>query len=370
MTLYQNYTSEEFIQDERFRTWVLSPDEDTGQFWQNFLVEYPEKKSEVTQARSLLLAMQQVANNPSLEQGRRMWTIISDQVEHEQRTPRSVFRVVYPAFSRHWVSVAATLALVGSVWWFVLSRDVKPFPQTYEKQVAQVSEPLIQQSNQTNMTQRIALPDGSVVVLSPGGKLSYEKSFTGLRRNVYLSGKGYFEVVKDDSKPFLVFANNVVTQVVGTRFTVNSAQSTTGISVVVKSGKVKVFTLEQYQKPDSKKEGKEVVLTPNQQATYDPVHALLTKSIILKPELIRKPEKFPDFNFDNAPAQDVFTTLEQSYGVTIMYNRQIVEKCNLTAHLGNEPLFKKLDIICRTIDATYEVWGTKIIVTGKGCSAD
>ncbi|GAB4032053.1 FecR family protein [Spirosoma gilvum] len=370
MTTYLHYTPEEFSQDDRFRHWVLTSDEETGQFWQNFITIYPDKKSDVIRARALLLAMHSLGAEPSLEQGQRMKEAIFDQIEQDEQTNVSVFKTVYTNVSRYWISIAASVALVGMVWWYTSIRESKLLPPTYERQVAQVSEPLIEKVNPTRNTQRIQLPDGSVVQLSPNAKLSYEKAFTGRQRKVYLSGQGYFEVVKDDSKPFLVFANNIVTQVVGTRFTVNSSQSTIGISVTVKSGKVKVFTLEQYQKPETQKAEQTVVLTANQQATYDPAQAMLTKSIIARPEVIRKPAKFPDFNFNSAAIRDVFATLEQSYGVTILYNQQTVENCNLTAQLGDEPLFKKLDIICRTIDATYEVWGAKIVVTGKGCAAN
>ena len=112
-----------------------------------------------------------------------------------------------------------------------------------------------------------------------------------------------------------------------------------------------------------------LVLTPNQQATYDPVRNTLSRTITAKPEIIRSPEKYPDFNFKDTDIDEVFMTLESSYGVTIEYDQQTFVKCSLTAQLGSEPLFKKLDIICKTIDATYEVWGTKIVVTGKGCNA-
>ncbi|QDK79872.1 DUF4974 domain-containing protein [Spirosoma sp. KCTC 42546] len=370
MTTYLRYKPEDFIQDDHFRHWVLSPDDEMEQFWTNFLTIYPDKKTDVTRARALLLAMDSLGDEPSLVQGQRMKTVIFDHIEGTETATPSVFKSVYRNVSTYWVSIAATIALVGMVWWFIASRGSNGLPPTYEKQIAQVRVPLVEKANQTKTSQRILLPDGSSVLLSPNAKVSYEKDFSGQQRKVYLSGQGYFEVVKNDSKPFFVFANNVVTQVVGTRFTVNSAQSAIGISVIVKSGKVKVFTLEQYQKPETQKAGETILLTANQQATYDPAQALLTKSIVAKPEILQKPEKFPGFNFNGAAINDVFSTLEHSYGVTIAYNKQTVENCNLTAQLGDEPLFKKLDIICRTIDATYEVWGTKIVVTGKGCSPE
>jgi ferric-dicitrate binding protein FerR (iron transport regulator) len=366
---YQQYTSEEFIQDENFRGWVFDPSEEAGAFWENFLINYPEKRSEIIKARALLLAMKQFENNPSIEQGQRMWSNILDQVEDSSNTSKSVFQTVYRNFSRHWVSIAAMLVLVSSLGWFLWNRGEQTLPQSYEKQIAEAKVQLIESTNQTKETQKVVLPDGSEVELYPEARLSYEKDFSGTQRKVYLSGKGYFEVVKDVSKPFLVFSNNVVTQVVGTSFTINSPKNASGVSVIVKSGKVKVFTIEQLEKAASKTEEGLLVLTPNQQATYDPVRNSLTRTITAKPEIIRSPEKYPDFNFKDTDINEVFTTLESSYGVTIEYDQQTFVKCSLTAQLGSEPLFKKLDIICKTIDATYEVWGTKIVVTGKGCNA-
>lgn len=365
---YQQYTSEDFVQDEHFRDWVLEPSDEVGAFWDNFLVNYPEKHHEIIKARALLLAMKQFENNPSIEQGQRMWSNILSQVEDTPRASKSVFHTVYRNVSRHWVSIAAMLTLVSTVGWLLLNRDNQPLPRSYDKQIAQAKVQLIESLNPTKEVKQIVLPDGSVVRLYPEARLSYEKDFSGTQRKVYLSGKGYFEVVKDDSKPFLVFANNVVTQVVGTRFTVDSPQNESGVNVVVQSGKVKVFTIEHLEKAASKSEEGLLVLTPNQQATYDPARNMLTRSIIAKPEIIRSPEKYPDFNFKSTTIDEVFATLESSYGVSIQYDQQTFAKCNLTAELGSEPLFKKLDIICQTIDATYEVWGTKIVVTGKGCN--
>lgn len=40
----------------------------------------------------------------------------------------------------------------------------------------------------------------------------------------------------------------------------------------------------------------------------------------------------------------------------------------VTALLGDLPLFRKLDIVCQTIGATYEVFGTEIVISGGTCN--
>lgn len=368
MVSYKNYTAEDLLQDDMFRRWVLSPGEETGQLWEGFLLNYPEKQSDVTRARAMLLAMHGLEQDPDAEKGRQMWSGILERIDDDQQAERPLSRSLFVDFRRYWGYAAAVIVLGFCIWWLASIREIGRVPRTYAKQVARETDQLIEYFNQTGRAARLVLPDGSVVVLGKGAKVSYEKGFAGNERKVYLSGQGYFEVVKDPGKPFFVFADNIVTQVVGTRFTVNNPAQTADISVAVKSGKVKVFTIENYQNSKADQGQKALLLTANEQATFRIDKGVLTKGIAAKPEVIKAPEKFPNFNFEKTSIEDVFMTLGDSYGVLIEYDPKMIANCNLTAELGNEPLFKKMDIICRTIDATYEVWGTKIVVTAKGCS--
>ncbi len=296
-----------------------------------------------------------------------MWEGILDRIDNGQMSRSTRVVALWTEFKRYGYYAAAALVLGVSVWWLVSIREAGRIPRTYEMQVSQQSTELIEYKNLTGKVERLTLPDGSVLLLSKGSKVSYEKSFSGADRKVYLSGEGDFQVVKNPGKPFLVFADNLVTQVVGTHFTVDNTQPTGDISVAVQSGKVKVFMIDAYHHAKAGKK-LEVLLTANQEAKFSASKWQLTKSISSKPAVIRASEKYPDFNFEKTAIVDVFTTLEDSYGVEIAYDHKMIADCNLTAELGDESLFKKLDIICRTIDATYEVFGTEIVVKAKGCS--
>ena len=81
---------------------------------------------------------------------------------------------------------------------------------------------MVEQTNNSNKPQIITLSDGSSVLLQPNSKLSYPKIFTGNERKVYLSGEGFFEISKNPKKPFFVYANEIVTKVVGTSFRVKA----------------------------------------------------------------------------------------------------------------------------------------------------
>ncbi len=67
-------------------------------------------------------------------------------------------------------------------------------------------------------------------------------SIVATNRDVYLSGEAFFEVTKNPDRPFRVFANEIVTKVLGTSFTVRSFENDTTIQVIVRTGKVTVYS--------------------------------------------------------------------------------------------------------------------------------
>jgi len=54
--------------------------------------------------------------------------------------------------------------------------------------------------------QSITLPDGSVVTLNAGAELKYPRGFTNEKRQVFLSGEAFFDIVKNPNKPFVIIA--------------------------------------------------------------------------------------------------------------------------------------------------------------------
>lgn len=68
----------------------------------------------------------------------------------------------------------------------------------------------------------IALPDGTKVMLNAGSRLSYTSEFNKRTRDVTLSGEGYFEVARDEDKPFNVNAGKCTVTVLGTKFDISA----------------------------------------------------------------------------------------------------------------------------------------------------
>ena len=78
-------------------------------------------------------------------------------------------------------------------------------------------------STKAGSRSKIQLPDGSSVWLNGGSKLLYDNLNFGKKiREVTLIGEGYFDVVKNSEKPFIIHANKVNIKVLGTAFNVKA----------------------------------------------------------------------------------------------------------------------------------------------------
>jgi transmembrane sensor len=84
----------------------------------------------------------------------------------------------------------------------------------------------------------LRLSDGTHVRLAPASRLSLSSDYASDRRDVYLDGEAYFDVVHDAGKPFTVFAGNASARDIGTTFAVRNYPEDGAVQVVVRSGEV------------------------------------------------------------------------------------------------------------------------------------
>lgn len=211
----------------------------------------------------------------------------------------------------------------------------------------------------------IPLPDGSLVKLSPASRLMVDKQFGKVYRKIWLEGEASFDVVRNPEHPFEVYAHNVVTKVLGTVFHVKAYEDDENVSVSVSSGKVTVQKAREKQEADEAIA--EMVLTPNQQAVISRKNDKIIKTLIDAPAILKQPDRYGHFTFNDTPITEVFAALEQAYGIPIAYDKEKLAKCNLTARMTEEDLFNKLDLICETIPVSYRVTDGQILVDGPGC---
>jgi len=85
---------------------------------------------------------------------------------------------------------------------------------------------------------QVVLPDGTVVWLNAGSKLTYSTDFNLENRLVRLEGEGYFQVAKNKEKPFVVDAFGFLLEGRETEFNVKAYRDEPTIEAILVEGKV------------------------------------------------------------------------------------------------------------------------------------
>jgi ferric-dicitrate binding protein FerR (iron transport regulator) len=370
MEKYKDFQAIDFVQDDYFLKWVKNTGEDESidEYWRDWLLRNPEKREIVEEAKRLILTVEKERQFIIPEQQQRLlWDRIDqsiDEIKTEELKEKKKRGPVWLS----WYSVAATIALVSIAFAYLFQIATKD--KTGDEDFTSLKTDLVQYRNDGQKANVLVLHDGSTVTLQPKSVLYYPESFSGDQREVHLSGEAFFNVVKDSQKPFFVKTNALTTQVLGTSFNVRAYKSEKNILVSVRSGKVSVFTNPEIKGTDKDHIASEgTVLLPNQQAIFERKEAHLFKSLVEEPVLLAPSVLKNDFQFTDAPIKEVFSLLEEAYGVDIVYEEETFSGCYLNASLSSvSSLYDKLRIICKAIKAEYQILDAHIIISGKGCS--
>ena len=200
---------------------------------------------------------------------------------------------------------------------------------------------------------KISLPDGSTAWLQPKTQLSYNQS-DRVYRQVNLRGEAFFEVKRDETRPFLIYSGKMTTKVLGTSFNVKAYPETEKFEVSVVTGKVSVMNESE----------KEVFVMPKQQVILETHSDILTINELPKDKTFYW--ELASLTFDDTSMQDVVENIEHNFNVKIHLNPKL-KNCRLSGNFDQEHLSTILEIICKSIDAEYVMDGQEIYLKGEGC---
>lgn len=291
---------------------------------------------------------------------------IWQRLEHNNSVPTPETRIVqhpasfWQASPLKWIAAILVLGLA-----FQLLFQTKQFRRLIGSSKAPVANGWTLRKNQTQQTQRFALPDGSRIVLHPGSSLHYATAFAGPKREVYLEGEAFFEVHKNPKRPFLVFTKQVVTTVLGTSFRVKAYAGSREASVAVREGKVAVQARRgaKLDATPARPATTGVLLLPNEQVIYSKASSQLKKQLVATPALLLP----QPFEFEERPVTEVLAALEQAYGVDIVYDKKKLAGCTVSISFDNESLFEKLSLLCKSMGTSYTIADAQIVFHSVGC---
>lgn len=269
-------------------------------------------------------------------------------------------------FSPLFYKIAAGILLLAAATALVLALFPGNGPGPREITLADTDTHFVEYRNDGIKTHTVTLDDGSKVTLLPSSVIRYPEDFSH-ERKVYLTGEAFFDVARDPQKPFSVHTHELVTQVLGTSFTVRAYEDERNIRVAVRTGKVSVFSETGKALQSQKGQIEGAVLMPNQQVIYSRNELRMVKSLVDNPLVLPKTMEYTSFQFTDAPINEVFSLLEKAYGVDIVYDEEVMSNCFLNASLDSLSFHDKLRLISKGINARYEILDAHVIISGNGC---
>lgn len=358
---YQTYTAEDFILDQKFRQWILNPDQESNAFWEAWLVQHPEKAGVIEDARELLLEISSHTHILYDKEEDEMWKGISKQISEEE----DAINPGQPVISLYIPSEHDTQQLVKKVYWshtrigkiaasvsIFLSLGMAYFFSTFSTStpVTLRQAEIIHKENPWGQRATLLLSDGTEVTLNAGSSIDYDKVFGQHERVIQLEGEAFFQVAEDAHRPFKVKTGDLITQALGTSFNVKAyTQSTVEIALV--TGKVSV------QRQPTQTSTDTLLLVPGESALYDE-QAGFTKSHFDAKKVLSWKDGI--IYFDYADEETVLHALEKWYGVEITVVNATKKEWNYAASFDNRSLEHVLMSISFAMDFQYTIDGKSI----------
>jgi transmembrane sensor len=360
---YREYTLQDFLQDDDFRDWVQGTGRTDRSIWYSFPERFPEKMDLLNQAERIIRAAGQ---HKSILAEREIRTEVEALLEkissHEQSVPSPKKRKVNHVGILPWLGAACLLA------YLLIDNPQKTSTVDHlnSPEGTTSSSNLVVTRNDTEKPLRILLSDNSVVLLSPNSSLQYPSEFSDSSRIVHMTGEANFSVEKG-SKAFIVYAGDVVTKVLGTKFVVKAYSNDKNTTVQVETGTVSVFKTKTPGEEKTEYQNTGLIITANQAAVFEKSIRQLTKTLVSDPVKLAPTIDFAVKRYDEMNLSEILRDIEKAYGITILCDKKRFEKCKITATFSDENMYEKLDLLCKSIDASYEIVDGQILIVGKGC---
>lgn len=194
----------------------------------------------------------------------------------------------------------------------------------------------------------LTMPDGSKIWVNSDTQLSYNNQYGIKNRAIQVSGEAYFEVAKNQEKPFIVDLGAIKVKVTGTHFGVSNYDDLNEMNVVLEEGAVEI---------ESASNGLITKLKPEELAVYDKKTNSIQKMKV-------KPENYTSWrngllNIFELPLEQLVIKLEKRYNQKFEVD-PLVKDFPYTFSIEEESLSDILHLIERISPVEAEQRGEKI----------
>jgi transmembrane sensor len=258
-----------------------------------------------------------------------------------------------------YLKVAAVVIVVFGLAFLITHTDLTSAKQTPAEGSNKIA--LQHFTNTHTSLQKYVLPDGSTIWLHPRTTIEFPGNFNEKVREVSLRGEAFFDITKDSLRPFIIHSSKLTTKVLGTSFTIKAYEHDPHIEVSVLSGKVSL-RIEEGPEPAG------LILMANQKGVFSKAANQLQKEEI-KPLLRQNVWAKTTISFDDTPISEVIRQLNEKFDAEIKIAGKPLNY-TIKADFTNQNLPLIIDLICKSIEASYEINGKKITIQGEDCSTN
>ncbi|MDR1407800.1 MAG: DUF4974 domain-containing protein [Tannerella sp.] len=246
------------------------------------------------------------------------------------------------------VAVAVSLGVGG-----YLGRHGRPVEKV---RPAAYNEVGVQRGGKPNT---VHLSDGSIVRLNAATTLRYPADFNGTAREVLLDGEAYFEVAKDDDRPFVVKLERQNIIVRGTCFNVEAYRDESYNIVTLLEGSVSVESMD-----DNGLKINDVLLVPGQKVHFD--HASGKVSVSQVDASLSNTWMRGEYRFKDEPFTLIAGRLEHYYDVRIHLDDERLKKIRYTGTFSlQQHIHEVLRIINHENQFRFQQTGNEIYIKSR-----
>lgn len=257
-----------------------------------------------------------------------------------------------PSFIRRY---SARIAAAAAIFVVLSLSAYWAMPYLTGKEASKVETKWLAVSNELNEPKTILMPDGSNIVLNTGTSLRYPERFDP--RLVELKGEAFFEVAKDEKRPFEVrFGLDNQVTVLGTSFNIRAYEGDEKVSVAVSTGKV-AFKAAKLDK---------IELSSGEAISYNNNNTQLTK----KTDLNANAWKTQVLNFNNDQLKEVLLVLEHHFQAKFEIDNPSILNCRFKGIYEKATLENIMQAISFTLELDIKSNDNVYYISGQGCEVN
>ncbi|WP_160713311.1 FecR family protein [Chitinophaga solisilvae] len=345
MPSFQDYSTEDFLQESSFCRYCSGTDPYAVNFWEKWLKDNPDKKQEAKQAREMYYLLNGNIHPAVFQQHRRQFEAAFQQHlrQHTTTVTVPVKGIRKLSFLFRAAIVTGLIALGGYAGWQWLQ------PPAF-----------VVYSSAAGERRTFRLPDGTRVMLNAGSRLTIPHGFCTSGREVTLSGEAFFDVQVAAGKPFVVHTTGMDIRVLGTVFNVRAyPEDKTAVTTLLR-GKVEVLV---------KAAGKRMVLAPAEKVAIQTAHPaekpVLTKVTLQQQDSVAQEVLWTRNRLilNDLPLREAALEMERWYGVRITVDNSISGKLRYTATFEKETVEQALQALQQSVPFHYKISDHEIIIS-------